>query len=126
MQAYIGTDQGAIQRGIVNHIEYTLACTRFNFDKFDCYRASALSIRDRLIESQNDTEQHYRSKNAKRVCYLSLEFLLGRLMQNSLINLNLEKEYKDALMDLGFKLEELYEQETDPALGNGGMYFQLS
>ena len=51
MQAYIGTDQRSIQRGIVNHIEYTLACTRFSFDKFDCYRAAALSIRDRLIES---------------------------------------------------------------------------
>ena len=60
-------------------------------------------------------------EDVKRVYYLSLEFLLGRAMQNSLINLRLEKNYGDALMDIGYKLEELYEEENDPALGNGGL-----
>lgn len=60
-------------------------------------------------------------EDVKRVYYLSLEFLLGRAMQNSLINLRLEKNYADALMDIGYKLEELYEEENDPALGNGGL-----
>jgi starch phosphorylase len=52
---------------------------------------------------------------------LSLEFLLGRMLQNSLVNIEMEKKYKDALTDIGFKLEEIYDEEVDPALGNGGL-----
>jgi starch phosphorylase len=50
-----------------------------------------------------------------------LEFLIGRCLQNSLINLNLEDEYKEALKDLGYNLESIYEKEVDAALGNGGL-----
>lgn len=57
MASYMGTDSRSIQRGIVNHIEYTLACTRFNFRTPECYQATAYSIKDRLIESFNDTNQ---------------------------------------------------------------------
>ena len=57
----------------------------------------------------------------KRVYYLSLEYLLGRAMQNALVNLRLEDNYKEGLMDIGYKLEELYDEETEPALGNGGL-----
>lgn len=56
-----------------------MARTRFNFDSRACYNATALSVRDRLIESWNDTQQHFTSEDAKRVYYLSLEFLIGRL-----------------------------------------------
>lgn len=120
MASYIGTDTRSIQRGIVNHIEYTLACTRFNFRTPECYQATAHSIKDRLIESFNDTNQHQFEEFPKRVCYLSLEYLLGRLMQNALINLDMEEEYRTSLLDIGHRLEDLYEEEVDPALGNGG------
>jgi starch phosphorylase len=46
---------------------------------------------------------------------------MGRMMQNALINVNMEEPYRQALMDIGFSLEELYEEETDAALGNGGL-----
>ena len=59
MDSYIGTDQRSIQRSIVNHVEYTLARTRFNFDNFGAYQASAYSLRDRLIEAWNDTQQYH-------------------------------------------------------------------
>lgn len=52
---------------------------------------------------------------------MSLEFLLGRLMQNALVNIDLEENYKEALMEIGYNLEEIYEEEVDPALGNGGL-----
>jgi starch phosphorylase len=55
MSSYIGADEKSIQRSIVNHVEYTLGLTRFNFDNFGAYQASSYSIRDRLIESLNDT-----------------------------------------------------------------------
>ena len=121
MDTYQGTDPKSIQRSIVNHVEYTLAMTRFNFTNFGCYEATAYSIRDRMLEAWNDTNQYFTTNNVKRVYYLSLEFLLGRLMQNNLNNLDMESKYKDALMDIGYKLEDLYDQEVDPALGNGGL-----
>ena len=102
-------------------MEYTLGMTRFNFKNFNAYQAAAYSIRDRLIEAWNDTNEYFVTKDAKRVYYLSLEFLPGRLMQNCLVNIDLEDKYREALLDIGYKLEDLYEEEVDPALGNGGL-----
>ena len=121
MSSYLGTDRGAIQRQIVNHVEYTLARTRFNFDNFGAYSAAAYAVRDRLLESWNDTQQYHEANDCKRVYYLSLEFLMGRTFQNALVNSDLEGPFKDALMDMGYDLEELYEEEHDAALGNGGL-----
>lgn len=59
MNTYQGTDQRSIQRSIVNHVEYTLARTRFNFDNKGAYQAAAYSVRDRLIEAWNDTQQFH-------------------------------------------------------------------
>lgn len=56
MSSYIGSDQRSIQRSIINHVEYTLARTRFNFDNFGAYQAASFSIRDRLVEAWNDTQ----------------------------------------------------------------------
>lgn len=121
METYLSPDVHSIQRGVVNHYEYTLAKTRFNLDAEACYRAAAFSVRDRLIETFNDTNSFFHEQDAKRVYYLSLEFLLGRAMQNALVNLDIEENYNKALSDLGFDLERLYEYEHDPALGNGGL-----
>ena len=57
----------------------------------------------------------------KRVSYLSLEFLMGRSMQNALLNMDLEGNYRTAMMELGYRLEDLYDEERDAALGNGGL-----
>jgi len=105
----------------VNHVEYTLARTRFDFDNFGAYQAAALAVRDRLIESWNDTQQYHQNNDSKTVYYLSLEFLMGRTFQNALVNSDLEENFREALMDMGYNLEELYEQESDAALGNGGL-----
>ena len=63
MNTYQGTDQRSIQRSIVNHVEYTLARTRFNFDNKGAYQAAAYSVRDRLIEAWNDTQQFHQVSN---------------------------------------------------------------
>lgn len=121
MGSYIGSDLHSIQRQIVNHVEYTMARTRFNFDNNGCYYATSFSMRDRLLESWNDTNQHMYKVDPKRVYYLSLEFLLGRMLQNALVNCDLEEQYRKALKELGYNLEEVYEEEVDPGLGNGGL-----
>ena len=61
MKTYIGTDQRSIQRSIVNHVEYTLARTRFNFDNFGAFQAASNSVRDRLIEAWNDTDAYHQT-----------------------------------------------------------------
>ena len=65
MGSYIGGDQRSIQRSIVNHVEYTLARTRFNFDDKGAYQATAYSVRDRLIEAWNDTQQFHTVSQSK-------------------------------------------------------------
>ena len=61
MKSYMGNDKQSIQRQIVNHVEYTLARTRFDFDNFGAYQACALAVRDRLVESWNDTQQFHKN-----------------------------------------------------------------
>jgi len=121
MSTYIPRDIQTIQANIVNHVEYTLARTRFDFDTNLCYKATALTVKDRLLEAWNDTQQEIHSHNMKRLYYMSLEYLMGRSLKNALINIDLEKEYAEALNELGYKLEDLYEHEKDPGLGNGGL-----
>ena len=121
MATYLKSDVSSLQVSVVNHIEYTLACTRFSFSEEAAFRATALSVRDRLIESYNDTNQFFHETDTKRGYYLSMEFLVGRYLQNAIVNLDLEENYKEAVSELGYSLEALYDQEPDPALGNGGL-----
>ncbi|CAE7843611.1 glpV [Symbiodinium microadriaticum] len=121
MAYYEPNDPESIQKSFARHLEYSLACTRFNFTMQDAYRAAGLVLRDRLLESLNDTNTYYREQDVKRGYYLSAEYLIGRHMQNAIANLDLEQPFKDAFEDLGMKLEELFSEEADPALGNGGL-----
>jgi len=121
MESYRANDVESVQKDIVSQVEYSLACTRFSFTKEDAYRAASLAVRDRLLESFNDTNSWYAEKDVKRGYYLSAEYLLGRAFQNALVNLDLEPAFKDALMGLGFEMEELFSFEADPGLGNGGL-----
>lgn len=81
----------------------------------------ALTIRDRLINKWIETQQAYYKKDVKRVYYLSLEFLIGRTLGNSLVNLDLLDSTHQALHDLGYEMEMLREIEFDAGLGNGGL-----
>ena len=121
MDTYLPRDKLNIQKSIVKHIEYTLSKTRFDVNSQYFFFFFSLSVRDRLLEQWNDTQLFIKIKNPKKIYYLSIEFLLGRLLQNALVCLDLEKCYKDALTEFGIKIEEIYEEENDPALGNGGL-----
>jgi len=121
MNNFTPGDKNTIQKSLVRHIEYSLCKNRWNCDEEAMYRAAALSVRDRLVEGFNDTNAAFFKTDPKRVYYLSFEFLVGRAMQNALVNLDCESKYKEALKDVGFNLEHLYEHEHDAALGNGGL-----
>mmetsp|Transcript_10074 Transcript_10074/g.46169 ORF Transcript_10074/g.46169 Transcript_10074/m.46169 type:complete len:830 (-) Transcript_10074:1618-4107(-) len=121
MDSYAKNDVLSVQKSIVDHVEYTLARSRYRFDDFEAYQATSMSVRDRLIESWNDTQQYFREQDPKRVYYLSMEFLMGRSLTNSLFNLDLNGTYREALKQLGYEMENLVEKERDAALGNGGL-----
>ena len=103
------------------HLRYTLAKDRSHATELDCYTALALSVRDRLVERWIVTQEEYRRKGAKRVAYLSLEFLMGRLLGNNVISLGLEDVCEKALSDLGIDWNRLRDLEADAGLGNGGL-----
>ena len=121
MDTYLKRDVLSVQKSIVQHIEFTLSKTRFDINSQYLFQGTALSVRDRLLEQWNDTQIFIKMNNPKKIYYLSIEFLLGRLLQNALVCLDLETCYKDALNEFGIKIEEIYEEENDPALGNGGL-----
>lgn len=122
------------QDRFIDHVETTLARSLYNCDDMAAYEAASMSIRDNLVIDWNKTQQKFTTRNPKRVYYLSLEFLMGRALDNALINMKIEdpedpaaskgeprEMIKGALDDLGFKLEDVLDQEPDAGLGNGGL-----
>jgi len=101
--------------------QYILAKDQYSATKHDNFMAMAMAIRDRLVERWVLTQQNYHKHNSKRVYYLSLEFLIGRLLGNNVLNLGLWNEAREALKDLELDEEEIYNQESDAGLGNGGL-----
>ena len=85
------------------------------------YQAVVYAARDRLMERWNKTRNLAATHDSRRTAYLSLEFLMGRLLRNALLNLGIEKETTEALDRIGLDLEDVCEQERDTGLGNGGL-----
>jgi len=114
-------DVNSLQKAFVDHLEFSLAKDRFSATMMDYYKSAALVIRDFLFERWIETQQTYYKKDAKRIYYLSVEFMTGRMLVNAMLNLGIDQSYKDALWELGLDLETLQEMESDPGLGNGGL-----
>ncbi|MCK4993449.1 MAG: glycogen/starch/alpha-glucan phosphorylase [Candidatus Omnitrophica bacterium] len=101
--------------------QYILAKDQYSATSHDNFMAMAMAIRDRIVERWIMTQQSYHKNNPKRVYYLSLEFLIGRLLGNNILNLGLWDESKDALKELELNEDDIYNQEPDAGLGNGGL-----
>ncbi len=87
----------------------------------DRYMAFAYTVRDRIMYRAAHALHTYEKKDFKIVCYLSAEFLMGPHLGNNLINLGIYKEVRNALDSLGLDMEDFFEQEVEPGLGNGGL-----
>lgn len=120
-QGSTSTEVQAIKRSLANHLIYTGGKHIENATGRDWYDTTSHTIRDHLIEKWVDTVRAYYVKDPKRVYYLSLEFLIGRMMSNAALNLGIEPAVKEALHALGQDMEHVAEMETDAALGNGGL-----
>jgi len=116
-----GRPTEGLRQDFERHLRRTLAKDRYTATDRDRYYALALTVRDRLIERWIATQQTHHKRNVKRIYYLSLEFLIGRLLGNNVINLKLEDGCRDAMAQLGLDWELLRDREVDAGLGNGGL-----
>ncbi|KAI1336301.1 glycosyltransferase family 35 protein [Xylariaceae sp. FL0016] len=109
------------EKEVVRHVETTLARSMFNCDELAAYSATSLAFRDRLIKEWNKTQQRQTFTDSKRIYYFSLEFLMGRALDNAILNVGAKSLAKEGLDELGFRIEDIIGQEHDAALGNGGL-----
>ncbi len=114
-------DVPGITRTILNHLLIFQGRDPERAGRFDIYKALAYTIRDFMVEKWINTQKGYYAKHKKRVYYLSLEFLIGRSLGNSMVNMGFVGKVERALADLGYDLAEIREEEEDAALGNGGL-----
>src|SRR5450830_537221 len=116
-----GRDVESLRHSVANHLLYTVGKDPVAASKRDWLYALSAAVRDRLVERWMDSTRRQYKQNVKRIYYLSMEFLPGRMLSNALIALGLYDECNDALRQLGLDFDELAELEPDPALGNGGL-----
>ncbi|CAH2009632.1 unnamed protein product [Acanthoscelides obtectus] len=115
------SDVNEIKKTFNRHLHYTLVKDRNVATARDYYFALAHTVKDHLVSRWIRTQQYYYEKDPKRVYYLSLEFYMGRSLQNTMINLGIQSSVDEALYQLGLDIEELEELEEDAGLGNGGL-----
>ncbi|XP_028637496.1 glycogen phosphorylase, liver form [Grammomys surdaster] len=122
IRGIVGVENVAeLKKGFNRHLHFTLVKDRNVATPRDYYFALAHTVRDHLVGRWIRTQQHYYDKCPKRVYYLSLEFYMGRTLQNTMINLGLQNACDEAIYQLGLDMEELEEIEEDAGLGNGGL-----
>ncbi len=113
--------RASLRRSLSNRLVYSMGKDPITATTRDWFNSTAYAVRERLIERWMETMRSYYRSDAKRVYYLSMEFLTGRLLTNSLLNLGILDECRQALADLGRDLDHVVEIEQDPGLGNGGL-----
>ncbi len=110
-----------LRQAILRHVRYTLVRPMSELQPADYLKPVSLAIRDRIVDRMLETESRYRHKDSKRLYYLSMEWLMGRLLGNNLSNLRLEELCREVLASFGVSLDDVMESEIDAGLGNGGL-----
>lgn len=117
----LGRDRASLRRSIANRLVYSMGKNPLTATPRDWLHATSYAVRDRLVERWMETMRAYYQRDAKRVYYLSMEFLTGRMLANSLLNSDLYDACREALADLEVEYEGIRDGEHDAALGNGGL-----
>jgi len=120
-EIHFPTTVKAIRENIIHHLMSFQGRDPERSGARDVYKALAYTMRDIMVEKWISTQKTFYAKEQKRVYYLSLEFLIGRSLGNSMTNLGILRAAKQAVEDLGFDMSEIRDQEEDAALGNGGL-----
>ena len=117
----ISNAKTSAKKALQSHLVYSIFKTEQVATPRDWYSTTAYTVRDHVIERWVKTVEKYAEENPKRIYYLSLEFLIGRMLSNASLNLGVDAEIKKGLNALGHKIENVVEWEHDAALGNGGL-----
>ena len=115
------TSIAALCTSIERHARYSLAQPWESLSPLQQFECVSLAVRDLIVDRRFDTERRHRNADAKQLYYLSIEYLLGRLLTNNVSNLGIEALCRDTLREMGADFDEIAESERDPALGNGGL-----
>lgn len=110
-----------VDQALQNHLIFSSFKTSDAATPRDWYEAASYTVRDHVVARWVKTAEAYYRDDTKRVYYLSLEFLIGRMLSNAALNLDINAELKAGLSSLGRDLENTVEMENDAALGNGGL-----
>ncbi len=110
-----------IKQALQNHLIFSSFKTKAAATPRDWYDVAAYTVRDHVVERWVKTADAYFEQDPKRLYYLSLEFLIGRMLTNAALNLNIKADLSDGMQALGQSLENTVEMEQDAALGNGGL-----
>ncbi|RNC83947.1 MAG: glycogen/starch/alpha-glucan phosphorylase [Balneola sp.] len=116
-----GLNKDSLREDIKLHLRHTLAKDEYSRTNWDNYRSVVLTLMDRLHDKWITTQQTYHKTGVKRAYYLSMEYLIGRLLDNMVVNLDVQQEVADACADLGLDYDEIRNAEWDAGLGNGGL-----
>ncbi|GMR21892.1 MAG: glycogen/starch/alpha-glucan phosphorylase [Acidobacteriota bacterium] len=116
-----GSSVNALKQAFIDNLLYVQGRFPVVATSNDNYMALAYTIRDRLLERSAATLLTYFKEASRTVCYLSAEYLPGPFLGNNLLNLGLMDNVSEAMHQLGFRLEDLLEEEEEPGLGNGGL-----
>ena len=111
----------SLKLSITNHLRFTLGAYVETASENDWYVATSLAVRDRVMERSTQSRRQHRAQGVRRVHYLSLEYLMGRLLENNLRNAGIYDATKQALSEMGKDLDVLVQKEPDMGLGNGGL-----
>jgi len=117
----LGMDKKTIDEDFLRYYNRTLGRDKQHCTDHYLYEALAYTVRDRLMERWKETRIAYEEQDARRTCYLSLEFLMGRALSNAMLNLGITDAVTRVLYDYGIELEEVEAAEHDAGLGNGGL-----
>ena len=111
----------AIQQEILDQLEHYFGVSLENATNEQLYKAVVQIVRDMLTKGRAEFKENGEKTGTKKIYYLCMEFLMGRSLKNNLYNLQIEDDFRQALEGLGVKLDDLYDQEPDAGLGNGGL-----
>ncbi|MGE3927778.1 MAG: glycogen/starch/alpha-glucan family phosphorylase, partial [Lautropia sp.] len=114
-------DPDSLRHAVANRLLYSVGKDPVTATQSDWYTSLAQVARDRLVERWMETTRKQYERHTKRVYYLSMEFLVGRALTNSLMSIGLYDELAKTLKESGLDIDEAREQEPDPGLGNGGL-----
>lgn len=121
MNAMSDLSAEALRARIAQHLTYTLGKDKAHASLYDWRMAVSYSVRDLIVEPWFKATRRTYEAQGKRVYYLSMEFLIGRILEDAMINLGLHKTVSDVLREDGIALADVIEDEPDAALGNGGL-----